>query len=196
MKPLSTLFSLSLLLGAQTAHAQFITGDTWYGHSHYAGTQPIPIGGIASKIVITDAGPDYQANSGFGSWTVDLVGNKLVFNFPVDWTFNMAGGGTPTSFNGFWLSDFNSEHPDFMGVSLDSTSTLSPTQVDWGPGYIFMDFEGLHVVPGDRVILVATIVPEMPTWALTFAGLGILVTVRRRGLRLLEDAAATRRDAA
>ncbi len=172
MRFLNIISAAIALASAPLVQAQFNAGDTWYGNQHYGGTLPAPSDGIHDKLKIVN-GIEFRAATSYGGWTVDLDGNRVVFGFPNEVRFPVPNGNPAVTFNGFWVADVTDAHPPFKGFVIDPASTLPAPRLIWTENSLFVDFKGLHALPGDKLIITSA-VPEIPVWLMGILGFGVI----------------------
>jgi hypothetical protein len=117
-----------------------------------------------------------SGNAGSDFATLDVSDTAILVDFYNGSSF------TPSTFNGFVLSDINSTVPAITGVTVNSATNMSgfdASRVSFSADKIFVNLEGLSFDANTIVQLDVTFVPLPPTLLAGFLGMGVLAGVRR-----------------
>jgi hypothetical protein len=123
---------------------------------------------------------DVYADGELSAFGLAAPGNALVSAITPDSLFGPNANGAPQPWNGAASLDLAGSGIDQsagVGVKLQNFLTARTTTTDPNPLQVAM----VQISPaGNAIALSVTMVPELESWAMLLAGLGVLAAVRRR----------------
>lgn len=175
----------AVLCLTSVAHAQSLTGSQVTGAIYCceAPTEEFR----ATNLVTATVGSGVEFPNGVFTSVVPglapVAANLDIGANTIDLHYLESAPAAPGVFDGYVLTFANA--PEITSVTLDPSSTLTPTSISFTGNSVLINNADLALTPESRVLLNVAVVPEPQEAAMMLGGLAALgMLVRRRQRRL------------
>lgn len=105
-------------------------------------------------------------------FSIEVTDSQVIYTAGENTTYGVA------DFNGFGLTFTGA--PTFTSVTLDASSTFSPTSFVWNENSLDFNLSGLTVQPTDQIVFNVNPIPEPSALLMIAGGVGAAVALRLR----------------